>query len=453
MPRLHGTAPGDDAIDTHRRERNRRLTLNVAFGIAGRVANAVLALATVPVLLRLLGAERYGLYVTITAAMGWFQLGILGVGKGLVNTLVAAHARGDEAEARRYLWSFWAGLAGVVAATGLLAAAAFPFVPWGSIFPPPPGVPVGEVVRTVAVAIAFTLLALALSPLGYVFSAYQDERKSTVWTVVRNAATLGAILVVVGTGSSMPRVAAAVGLATLAANAAAVAWLLARDKPFLRPRAGDVRRDLLARAVAASAAFFAIDLAGIMVYQTDKLLILQFAGARAVAQFEMASVGFLLAQSIFGVVLLPMWPALGEAVSRGDHAWARGALARLVRGSALGMTAVLALGVVTGPLAIRIWTGNAAVVPSRLLLTLVGLYYAVRSFTECHTIALFVLDRQREMFRVMLGNGLLVVALGIVFGRIWGVSGVALSNVLAYALTQGLFVPLLARRHLAALGR
>lgn len=421
--------------------------LNVALGLAGGGANALVTVVTVPILLQLLGANRYGLYVTVTAAMGWLQLGILGVGKGLVNTLVAAHARGDETEARRFLWSFWAGLAGVIAATGVLAGVAFPFVPWGSIFPPPPGISSEEVVETVAMATIFTLLALALSPLAYVYSAYQENRKSSVLTVVRNTAILGGLAALLGTSSSMPRVVAAVGFATLAVNGAALVWLIVKDKPFLRPQKGDVTADHMVRAIAAGGTFFVIDLAGIMVYQTDKLLILQFSGATSVVEFELASYGFLLAQSVFGVIIMPMWPALGEAVKRGDHSWARRALARLVRGSVFGTTAVLVIGVLAGPFAIRLWTGDAAVVPSRLLLGLVGLYYLVRAFTECYTIALFVVDRQRLLFPVLVANGILTVGLGIVLGRPFGVLGVAASNVVAYACTQGIVVPLLARRY------
>jgi O-antigen/teichoic acid export membrane protein len=439
-------------VDLHRSERNRRLSRNVAFGLAGRAANALIALATVPLLVGLLGAERYGLYVTVTAAMGWIQLGILGIGKGLVNTLVAAHARGDEADARCSLWSFWAGLAGIVAGTGAALAAVFSLVPWARVFPAPVGVATGEVSRTVAVAAAFTLLALVLSPISYVFTAYQDERKSTLWAVVRNGATLAALGAVwLSARASMPRVALAVGVATLVANLASLAWLLARDKPFLRPRTGDVRADHLRRAMAASLSFFAIDLAAILAYQTDKLLVLQLDGARPVAEFELASVGFLLAQSVFGVVLLPMWPALGEAVRRGDHAWARTALARLVRWSTLGMAAVVAVLVAVGPFAIRLWTGNPDVVPGRWLLLAVGAYYLVRTFTECFTIVLYGLDRQRELFPAVLANGVLVVGLGILLGRPFGVLGVAVSNVLAFALTQAIWVPWRARRHLARL--
>jgi O-antigen/teichoic acid export membrane protein len=116
------------------------------------------------------------------------------------------------------------------------------------------------------------------------------------------------------------------------------------------------------------------------------------------------------------------------------------------------MAAVLAAAVAAGPLAIRIWTGNSDVVPGRWLLLAVGLYYLVRTFTECHTIVLYSLDRQREIFPAMLANGLLVVGLGFLLGRAYGVLGVAASNVLAFALTQAILVPLRARRHLARLG-
>jgi O-antigen/teichoic acid export membrane protein len=443
-------AAGDEG-DPHREARNRKLTRNVAVGLAGRVANVLLALATVPLLLKLLGTEGYGIYVTITAAMAFIQLGIVGAGKGLVNTLVAAHARGDEVEARRTLWSFWAGLGAVALAMGALAAAAFPLVPWSAVFPAAGGIAAGEISRTVGIAIAFTLVALVFSPVGYVLSAYQDERKSTVWTVIRNAATLAAVSLVWVTGPSMSRVALATGLATTGANLAAMGWLLARNKPFLRPRRGDVHWDHLSRSLGPTLTFFAIDVSALLAYQTDKLLILHFAGATAVAAFELASIPFLLAQSVFGVVLMPMWPALGDAVRRGDQSWARIALARLARWSTLGMAGFVLLAAAVGPEAIRLWTGSGDAAPGRALLVLVGTYYAVRTFTECHTIVLFSLDRQRELVPSIAANGVLTVALGIVLGRAYGILGVVVATVIALAVTQAVAVPRRARRHLAAL--
>jgi O-antigen/teichoic acid export membrane protein len=441
----------EHALRDHRLERNRQLARNVAVGIAGRGANALVALVTVPLLLRLLGAERYGVYVTITAVMGWLQIGILGFGKGLVNTLVAAQVQGDVAEARRYVWSLWAGLAALVGAALLAAGAVFPFVPWSAVFPPAAGMGAAELDATVAIAIAFTLLALIFSPVAFVFTAYQEERVGSIWTALRNLATLPALGIVLALRGSMPQVALAVGLATVAVNLASFGWLLLRDKPFLRPRAGDVRRDYLSRALGASATFFALDLAAVLVYQTDKLLIIQFAGPRPVAVFEMASIVFLLAQSIFGVFLVPMWPALGEAIRRGDHAWARAVLGRFIGGSTVGMGAVVAATVALGPAAILWWTGHAEVVPGRLLILLVGLYFLVRTFTECHSIVLYSLDRQSELVGPTLANGILFVALGVVLGRAYGVLGVVVANVVGFAVTQGVMVPLRARRRLAAL--
>lgn len=445
-PHLAEPSPEPGARDRHRAERNRNLSWNIAFGLAGRAANALLVLAMVPILVRMLGAHRYGIYVTITAVVGWLQTGALGIGKGVVNSLVAAHAAGDEVEARRYLWSFWAGLAGLTAAAGLLAAGVFPFVPWTSVFPPGSSVGGEEIVRTVAIAIAFTLLALGLAPLGYVFSAYQEERKGTAWAVARAALTLGTLSTALALSPTMPAAALAVGLATVVAHGAGTLWLVLRDKPFLRPRRGDVRLGHLVRASGASAVFLAIDLAAILAYQTDKLIVLQVAGAEPVAEFELAGVGFLLAQSVFGVVVNPLWPAFGEALRRGDLPWARAALSRLVRWSVAGMTAVVVLGVAIGPPAIRLWAGDPAVVPGRPLLLLLGLYFLLRTYTECHTVVLFGLDRQREMLPAIVANGILAVGLGILLGRAWGVVGVALSLGISMGVTQAILVPLRARR-------
>jgi O-antigen/teichoic acid export membrane protein len=435
-------------LEAHRDERDRRLTRNITVGIGARAASALVALVAVPLLLRVLGVERYGIYVTITAVMGWIQLGVLGFGKGLVNTLVAAQVSGDEALARSHVWSFWVGLAGLVATLAVALAAVFPFVPWAAVFGLPAGVGQGEIETTVAVAAGFTLLALALSPVGFVFTAYQEERVGAVWLAIRNLATLPALAAVWALGGGMPAVAIAAGAAALVVNLASLAWLLGAHRPDLRPRRGDVQRAHLVRALGASLMFFALDLATVLAYQTDKLLILQFAGSTSVARFEMASLVFLLAQSVFGVFLLPAWPALGEALGRGDHPWARRLLRRFSRGTAAGLGAVIALAVAVGPPAIRWWAGHPDVVPDRAVILLVGLFFLARSWTECHSIVLYSLDRQRDLILPTLANGVAFVLLAVVLGRSFGLLGVVVANVAAFAGTQALLVPWLVRRRL-----
>lgn len=403
---------------------------------------------TVPLLLRVLGVERYGVYVTVTAVMAWIQIGILGFGKGLVNALVAAQVSGDDALARRYVWSFWVGLAGLVAGLGAVAAAAFPFVPWAAVFRLSAAVPPREIDATVAIAVTFTLVSLALSPVGFVFTAYQEERIGAIWLALRNLATLPALAAVWALGGGMPAVAVAAGASSLAVNLASVAWLLGAHRPALRPRRGDVRREHLERALAASLTFFALDLATVLVYQTDKLLILRFAGSVAVARFEMASLVFLLAQSLFGVFLLPMWPALGEALRRGDHTWARGVLRRFSRGTAAGMGAVVAIAALAAPPLIGWWTGHPEVVPGRGVIVLVGLFYLVRSWVECHSIVLYSLDRQRDLILPTIANGVAFLVLAVALGRTAGLTGVVVANLAAIAVTQAVLVPWLLRRRL-----
>lgn len=435
--------------EEHRVSRNRRLGLNLRVGFAVRVLNSVIQLALVALLLRVLGSERYGLFVTITSVAAWLQLGMLGAGKGLINAMVEARSNDDHDLARRSMLSLWSGLLLLVAVLGMVAAVVLPQIRWSAVFPAQT-VGEAELARTVGLAAAFALVALALSPLGFVLSAHQEDAKGAGLLLARNAATLLAAGLMLEVGSrSMSALTLAIGIGTTVVGAGGVFWLFGIDKPRLRPRAGDVRAALVVRTLRASGTFLALDLAGVLAYQLDRLLVLRTAGAESVTRFELATVLFLLAQSVFGVALMPLWPALGEAYRREDFGWVRRTFSRLVWWSVCGMAAVVVLGVVVGPWAISLWTGRTDVVPDRVLLLTIGCHFVLRTFADCHVVLLYSRNRQGAMLLPVFLNGFLLLVLGLALGRLWGVWGVALANLLAFALTQGWWAPLLGGRELA----
>ena len=58
------------------------------------------SVVTVPLVLSHLGAERYGMWLTISSLVTLFAASDLGVGSGLLNRLTVSLAAGDERESR-----------------------------------------------------------------------------------------------------------------------------------------------------------------------------------------------------------------------------------------------------------------------------------------------------------------------------------------------------------------
>src|SRR5262245_22841729 len=154
----------DTSTDAGRsRERYRRVGLTFLATVAGRGAAAVASLVAVPVMLRYLGAERYGLWAAISSAGMALLFADLGIGNGLLSVLAEDAGRDDRKAAQGHVSSAFVALLLVALALGALFAVAYPHVPWAALLRASSATASREAGPSVA---AFLLCFLATMPLG-----------------------------------------------------------------------------------------------------------------------------------------------------------------------------------------------------------------------------------------------------------------------------------------------
>ena len=83
--------------------RGSRLKLAILASIGSKLVTVVLQFLVVPLAIRALGAERYGVYAMLTSSLGWITL--VGVGISPSLTIAIAAARGDSRKEAGYLTS------------------------------------------------------------------------------------------------------------------------------------------------------------------------------------------------------------------------------------------------------------------------------------------------------------------------------------------------------------
>src|SRR4051794_27682018 len=67
--------------------RERRIALSASTEAISRVVSVLTGLITVPLTISYLGTEEYGLWMTISAAIGFFVFADLGIGSGVLNAV------------------------------------------------------------------------------------------------------------------------------------------------------------------------------------------------------------------------------------------------------------------------------------------------------------------------------------------------------------------------------
>jgi len=88
-------APQTHLHGSLRRLSTSRLRMNVLSGFLAHGCNLLVLVAAYPVYLRLLGAERFGLWLVLSAVLTMAQLGDLGIPQAVMKNVAEAHGRSD----------------------------------------------------------------------------------------------------------------------------------------------------------------------------------------------------------------------------------------------------------------------------------------------------------------------------------------------------------------------
>ena len=124
------------SLEDHQRghERNRRAVLTGSVATIARIVQLSASLITVPLTLKYLGNERFGLWMTISSVLAMAAFADFGVGNGVLNTVAQAFGRDDIEGIRKAVSSGFAILNLIAASLLLLFFSIYRFVSWADFF-------------------------------------------------------------------------------------------------------------------------------------------------------------------------------------------------------------------------------------------------------------------------------------------------------------------------------
>ncbi len=429
-----------------------RIAKAVSSGAAARLLSAGLTLVSLPLAVRYLGAERYGVWATITTTVVWINLLDLGIANTLTNSISRAYALDDKASAARYFTNALLVTAGIAAAVGAGFAAVASHVNWTGLFNVSAAVPASEVRNTVVVAAVLMLIGLPCNLGTKLLAGYQELHRNNY------AVGAGAVASVVGLALgivlrvSMPMLfVLSVGCLTFASLASLIV-VVTWQKPWLRPRLALVDRSTSRELFTSGSSFFLIQVAAVVVFSSDNVVVSHYLGAAEVTPYSVTWRLVGLAAILQSLIFPALWPAYAEAYARRDHEWIRRTFSLTLKGTtALNLCCVATLLLCGRPL-IRVWAGEAAV-PAHSLLLAMGVWALISGFMSVESCLLAALNRIREQAWLSIIAAAVNIGLSIVLVRRIGSVGVIGGTILSYLLVlvvpQTMIVRNLFKRELA----
>jgi O-antigen/teichoic acid export membrane protein len=402
-----------------------------ASALVSRGVALLVSAVTLPLTIRYLGPLQYGIWVTISTTVVMLAVMDLGIANTLTNMISRAYALDDRIAAQRYYAAaFWSST-GISTVLGLVSFVLWPHMNWGHLFHLQDAFLIHEISLCVAIALGFFLLSLPLNLIHRVLSGYQQTQITNYFNLMSNVLSLGAILIVIKLHGSLIMLMLMYSASLLFGSITLNIWVNLWDRRWLMPSPRLVRRAVISDLMSSGMGFFILQLAGIVVYNSDNLIITHYLGAADVTPYSVTwrLTGY---AAVLQTAILPsLWPAYSEAYARGDYDWVRRMFWNTVRVAMGAVTIAVLILAFFGRWIIR-WYAGAAAVPTAWLLFAICAWALMAAGMDLQACLLAAINRVKAQGILSAIAAALNIVLSIYLVKRLGSLGVILGTILSY---------------------
>jgi O-antigen/teichoic acid export membrane protein len=368
----------------------------------------------------------------------------LGIVNGLLNVVSEANGREDREGARAGVSCAFLLLTALALVLALGAVIATWLLPWESILASRGAADASTLRWTVGIALLSAVVGLPLSIVHPIYAGYQRGYVGAAFGIVGSLLTLAGVAIAVRGSDPLPAIALAFGGAGILINVLNLAYLFAREIPWVRPSVRAVSRPAVRRLMRSALPLFAFQLGALLVNQSQNLVLAHAGGLAVVADFSILLKLYVALMTVIAVSTSSFLPSLRESLEQGDAAWTRRTFARLL-GIRMAMAgAACAFMLLAGNAALRVWLGAQISfgMPTWAALTVTCLTAVWgTAFVELMTI----LDRIWSQVGLVLLNGVLTLLLTAALGPKFGVLGGVIALGASATLVSSWALPWMAR--------
>jgi O-antigen/teichoic acid export membrane protein len=435
--RLPLTERDQSTVEERGHERQRRVVLASGTAAAAKAVRVLTTFVSLPLAIEYLGAERYGLWLTISSLAAFLTFADLGLGNGLLNAISDAEGRDDTEAVVRAVSSAFFMLLALALPLAVAGAVAYPFVAWGKVFNVTSPQAVEEAGPAAATFFACYLVGMPLGVVERVQLGMQEGFTNGRWEMVGSLFGLAGVLAAIHFRATLPWLVFAMAggpVLALLLNAWVLFW---HQRRWLRPSTDRISGDAARRMLRQGALFFVLQIVGALAFFSDNLVAAHVLGAAAVTQYDVPRRLFDAVALVVVMYVTPLWPAYGEALARGDVQWVR---ATLVRSTLMLTVFAIGCGVVLvafGRQILHLWVGPSVSPPLSLL---AGFACWTVLWTAGSAAAAFLNGAGRLRFQVLsaVAMGLSAITLKLVLARSVGLPGIVWATIIAYAVCSAI---------------
>jgi O-antigen/teichoic acid export membrane protein len=407
--------------------RTRKAQINTFLGLLIKGGGILVSLLLVPLTIDYLSKDTYGTWLTISSIVTMLMFLDIGVGNGLRNKFSEAVTNQNTALARAYVSTAYS-IFGIVQLFFIcLFLIIIRYVPWQRVFNTHIDTKQLQiVVLLTAVAMA---IKLVLDILSYILFALQEASWVGFMTFLTNVIILISTYILTKfTSGNLIYLAAITAISPIIVLLISGFILYRARLKIYRPSFRLVNLNYASSLLALGYKFFVIQIAVVVIFYTDNLIITQLFGPSEVTTYNVAFRYFNTTNTLFAIAIGPYWSAFTEAFVKNDISWMKQTYSYLQKLWLILVVIIIVMIIVANPI-YSIWIGNRVTVPY-LLNICMGLFIVISCWNSITTSVVNGLGKVRLELYYALVAAIINIPLAIFLGQILniGSAGVILAT-------------------------
>ena len=361
-------------------ERSVRAKKNIGASFFLKGITLAIGFVRVPIALGYLNVTEYGIWLTLSSIITWFAFFDIGLGNGLRNKLAEALAKGDNKLAQIYVSTTYAILTIIITVVYVSCIIISQFVDWVKILNTSSDL-AGELQLLVFVVITSFALRFVFGLITTVLTADQKPAIGSCIGVLGSIFYLIVLIILSKTTSgSLVYLAIASGGSSLIFIIIASIYLYSNTYKVIRPSLNALNFKYFKDLGTLGARFFIVQIAVLIIFATDNMIITQILGPQEVVPYNIARKFIGIISMFFGIIIMPFWSAYTEAYVKDDIKWIKNTTRKLLKIWGLASAGVIILIIISNPV-YHFWLGDKIKVP--LIISIgMGLFVVISTWNN-----------------------------------------------------------------------
>ena len=405
---------------------------NISISIGLRGVSIVISLIMIPLTIHYISPTKYGIWITLSSIVGWFGFFDIGLGHGLRNRFAEALAVKNHALAQTYVSTTYAILSIFSLCLILLFLVINPFLNWRSILNAGTETGISQELSYLALIIFSTFcFTFVLRLITIILTADQEPAKASIFDFVGNILNVIVIFILIKTTKgSLLYLGLTISLTQIIVLLSSSIWFFSRKYKLYKPSFKCIDFSIAHDLFGLGVKFFLLQIAVVLLYQTNNIIIAQLYGPKEVTPYSIAYRYFNILMMTFSIVLSPLWSAFTDAWAKKELEWINNALKKLIKSWIIFAIVGVTMLAISGPF-YKIWLGKTVTIPF-MMSALVLIYVLINAWNGIFSSFLNGVSKVKLQMFAGISAALLNVPFAVFLGKWIGIEGILTANIIIF---------------------